>query len=189
MLGSALQDRSVFAQSHLACRMLQPRVLAVARTAAPSPDARKIARVRRALERASGCAAVPVTAAPVRMRSFLAATLVIAVMTAGVAPCAMSPVSKPVSQHDCCDPEQVASAATDASAPLLAGIPADCCLVMPAQPAADLPAAVAPVKSQDVAIAVAPDVRHSTRSAAFTQAIDFRARSSPRPPLVTVLLI
>jgi hypothetical protein len=190
MLGSTGRDRRIFALSDLACRVLQKLMLAVARTVAPSPDARKIAGVCRALQGATGCAAVPVTAAPVQMQRLLAANLIVAVMVAGVTPCFASSVAKPVSKHDCCPPDQVASASSDAAPAALTGLPVDCCLVTAAPvPAAKLETLTTPIMVRDAALVIAPAICPDVESAAVIRAMDHCARSSPRPPIVTVLLI
>jgi hypothetical protein len=124
------------------------------------------------------------------MRRLLAASLTLTVMMAGVTPCAARPIIKPLSEHDCCPPKQDMSSATDAAAPIVAASPVDCCVVMPdGQPAADVPTVKSPVKNPNVLAAMAATFRLNAGSVPAPRTIDRRGRSSPRPPLVTVLLI
>jgi hypothetical protein len=138
-----------------------------------------------------------VTAAPVaavaafaKMPRLLAASLVLTVMTVGMTPCAALTVSRPASGHDCCDHSPVGAAATDLAAPSLAAGPAACCLVMPgAQPATFELTATTPSAGREAASTVAVAFYPHVRAVATPHAIDLRGRSSPRSPLVTVLLI
>jgi hypothetical protein len=123
------------------------------------------------------------------MRRLIAASLVMTAIAAGVAPCAASAFTKPTTGHDCCDPQQVSSP-VDTAAPVLAASSSDCCLVMPAsQSTADVPTKASPVSNRGAVLSIALEVLLHIRSIAPASTIDRHARSSPRPPLVTVLLI
>jgi hypothetical protein len=124
------------------------------------------------------------------MRRFLAASLSLTVILACVTPCTASAITKPVSKHDCCPPEATAPTPEAATVPRLADMPADCCLLMPApQPVAKPPTLTMPIAARDAALAAAPAAIQTIRGIARMRSIDLHARSSPRPSIVTVLLI
>ena len=122
----------------------------------------------------------------------IAAAVVAAMVMAGLAPCVMPTRLSALSEHDCCDPAQVeADQAGAAATPVMTTGPQACCLVSStSRVPASIPAGQGPnVVRQDVPDSPAvptvgmPD---PLSSVAFSH---YRARSAPRPPLVTVLLI
>jgi len=155
------------------------------------PDARKIAGVRRAPFGAKSRAVIPVTASPFLMpHRLIASVLTVCLLSAGLSPCLASFVAAPVSQHDCCPPKVTTAGSTESPAPMVAGGPSDCCVVAPSPlPPASAPVVTAPASDQSAA-AVSNLVLHQPLAAAIpSRGIDLRARSAPRPPLITVLLI
>ena len=181
----------VLSASRLARRMLRPNMQAVAGAVAHvMPDARKIAGVRRARQSSSSSATVSVTAAPAnRVSRLLASSLVLFLMVGGVSPCVAALAAKPVSLHDCCDPEMMENEAPAAAMPVLAAGPADCCVMAPDAQAPARPVTQAPSPSRDAVLVAAPLSPALNSTSALPLAIDLRSRPAPRPPLTTVLLI
>jgi len=122
------------------------------------------------------------------MHRFLVTGLVVILTATSITPCVASLFGKPVSQHDCCDPAEASAAPADSAGPSIAQGRADCCAVAP-QPPASLPPVAASISARDAALAVVPLIEPFIRFVATPIAIDRHARSSPRPSLVTVLLI
>ena len=190
MAPGARQILRFCAQSPVARRVLQLGAQAVAGVAAMvAPDARKIAGVRRRLFGAEHRAVVPAPASPFRMRRLLVASLLsLNVMSVGITPCVVSLFAAPVFSHDCCDPELMAAERANAS-PVIAGGPADCCVVAP-EPLPPASVQLVPPPNDRVVVATWDLSSHAPiLSSTHTRVIDPRARSAPRPPLVTVLLI
>ncbi len=138
-----------FADHGLVRRMLRLTVQAVVGAAAFVPsDARRIAGMRRAHERAQDGATAPMTASLPLMSRVIASCVVATMLVAGVGPCVLPGRVSAMTLHDCCDPDQTeAVQAADAPATVLTSGPADCCLVSPgAQPPATMPVSRVPLR-------------------------------------------
>src|SRR6187401_1052456 len=179
----------ISAHSAVARRVLDRGMQAVAGVAAlVVPDARKIAGVRRAPFGAKDHAVISVTASP--FSGLIASALSVCMMSAGLSPCLASLIAAPVSQHDCCPPKVADAGSTESPAPMVAAGLADCCLVAPSPLVPATTPVVTTPASDHAATAVAILVLHQPAAATVSsRAIDPRARSAPRPPLITVLLI
>ena len=188
----------IFAHSAVARRVLDRGMQAVAGVAAlVVPDARKIAGVRRAPFGAKDHATIPVTASPFSSRfstsmthRLIASALSVCMMSAGLSPCLPSLMAAPVSEHDCCPPKVSEAGSTESPSPMVAAGPADCCVVAPSPLApATTPVVTTPASDHAAAAIANPALHQPPAATVSSRAIDPRARSAPRPPLVTVLLI
>ena len=182
----------ISAHSAVARRVLDSGMQAVAGVAALAlPDARKIAGVRRAPFGAKGRAVIPVTASPFLMpHRLIASALTVCMLSAGLSPCLASLMAAPVSQHDCCPPKMTEGGSTESPTPMMAGGPADCCVVAPRPlAAATVPVVTTPAPDHTAATFSTPVLHQPFAPSAFSRASDPRARSAPRPPQNAVLLI
>ena len=181
----------ISANSPVARRVLRLGIQAVAGAAAMvTLAARKITGIWRRFFGTEHLAVVPAPAMPFSMRRLLVASfLSLSVMSAGISPCLVLVSAAPVSAHDCC-PEKVEGAPTDASAPMVSSAPADCCIFAPAPLApAPIPGTAASAVDRVVATVAGTVFHPPIQSSLHSRVIDPRARSAPRPSLVTVLLI
>jgi hypothetical protein len=182
----------VFALSTVARRVLRSSAQAAAGAAARVPlDARKIAGVWRGTRRA----VVPATAAPIFMRRhFVASAIILNLISTGVSPCVASLFAAPITGHSCC-PLRMTEAAPAATPSGIAVAAADCCVNAPEPlapstvPAAGTSTSKAVASNHDVANADASIISAPLVPTLHSRVVDPRARSAPRPPLVTVLLI
>jgi hypothetical protein len=126
------------------------------------------------------------------MPRFISGCLVVALATAGVAPCVMPRAAGAMMNHDCCDPDQmdVGRPADTAAARLMSGPPACCAASTAAQaPAAAFVASAADGQRIDALPAAAPVVALDPAALPRLTTRDLRSRSAPRPPLIPALLI
>jgi len=118
--------------------------------------------------------------------------LVAALAVSGVAPCGAAVVVSAASDHDCCDPGQVETdSGIPPSASLAAGLP-DCCVASADTRTPQVPPAARHAELDQRACTpalVTPSPFAAPMSPSRDDLRDHRARSAPRPSLVTVLLI
>lgn len=122
----------------------------------------------------------------------IVAAVATAMVIAGLAPCVVPGRLSAMSEHDCCDPAQVEGVqVAAATTPVMTEGPRACCLMSAtSRVPTSIPAGQSPnVVRQNVPDAPAVRTLGIPDTGSRVAFSDYRARSAPRPPLVTVLLI